>query len=60
MTATKAIASAAYLSQVLQRGPGEIHAAAERAGVRPAMSINGRLHYRESDVSKIKAALNQG
>ena len=52
--------TAGYLSQLLRRSQSEIHRAAGKALVRPALSINGRDYYREADLQKIKAGLEAG
>lgn len=54
---TDSIVTAGYLSQLLQRSPVEIRAAAQRAGISAAIVINGRQYFHESDIVRIREAL---
>lgn len=46
--------------ELLHTVPACVRAAAERAGVRPALIINSRIHYAEGDVERIREALAAG
>ncbi|HEY4313779.1 MAG TPA: hypothetical protein VGN12_30340 [Pirellulales bacterium] len=56
-TETTAVLTVGRICVLLQRGPGEVVAAAESAGIKPLLVVNGRNHYRESDVGAIRDAL---
>lgn len=58
MTALQSLFTISYLTAELQATPVRIRAAAQRAGVVPALVINGGTEYfAESDVEKIRGAL---
>lgn len=47
------------LCELLQAGPAQIKAAAARAGVQPALMVNGQSYYHESDLAKIRENLTE-
>jgi hypothetical protein len=57
MNATSSILSIGKIAGDLQRPVTEILLAVDRLSIRPAMTINGILHFDESDVSTIAAYL---
>ena len=58
-TKTQNLLTTGKLCEVLQALPGQAMAAAQRAGVLPAICVNGRqTHWDEDDVERIRAALS--
>jgi uncharacterized protein YcbX len=59
-TKTTNVVTTGKLCELLQAGPGQVKAAAEAAHVRPVLVVNGRAHFDEEDVPRIRAALSEG
>jgi hypothetical protein len=57
MSKTTNVVTTGKLCELLQAGPGQVKAAADAAGVKPVLVVNGRSHYDESDIERIRAAL---
>ena len=58
-TAVPSLVSVGQASQLLQRSPSEIDAAATQLGITPAERRNFVVFYFEADVERIRHYLNQ-
>lgn len=56
---TISVLSVGRLSTLFQTSPTSIEKAAMRAGVRPAMKLNGVVHFSEDDIPAIRRELKR-
>lgn len=54
---TQSILTIGYASQLLQTMPDRIRMALDQLGIKPAASINGKLHYHEADIERVRQLL---
>jgi hypothetical protein len=59
MTSETNLESIGRLAQLLQASPAAIRAAASRAGVRPALTLNGVQHFADGSIGAIRAELRR-
>ena len=57
---SRIIHSTGRLSELLQRSPQEIEAAAASAGIEAALRIDARLYFADADLPAIAAELAKG
>jgi len=56
---TNSIYSIGQVAALIQEMPRRIHTAADKLKIKPAMRINGVVHYDESDVERIQVYLKR-